>query len=68
MKMQKSVILVRKNLKLNMLKIKNILKLGKIVIIQVNIEVLHKTCNWKYSVPNKIPITFHNLSMIIVLL
>ena len=41
MKMQKFVIFVKKNLKINMLKIKNIVKLGIIVIIQVNIEELH---------------------------
>ena len=32
---------VKKNLKINMLKIKNIVKLGTIVIIQVNTEVPH---------------------------
>ena len=41
MKMQKSVIFVKKRLKINMLKIKNIVKLEIIVIIQANIEVLH---------------------------
>ena len=40
MKLEKSVILVNKNLKLNMLKIKNIIKLGTIVVIQVNVEML----------------------------
>ena len=38
--MQESVIFVKKNLKINMWKIKNILKLGISVIIQGNIEVL----------------------------
>ena len=37
----KNVIFVMKNLKINMLQIKNIVKLGTIVIIQENIEVLH---------------------------
>ena len=50
MKLEKSVILVNKNLKLNMLKIKNIIKLGTIVVIQVNVEML------------QIPIVFHNVS------
>ena len=39
--MQKFVTFVKKGLKINMLKIKIILKLGTIVIIQGNIEVLH---------------------------
>ena len=38
--MQKSIIFIKKSLKINMLKIKNIVKLGTIVIIHVNIEVL----------------------------
>ena len=50
MKLEKSVILVNKNLKINMLKIKNIIKLGTIVVIQVNVEML------------QIPIVFHNAS------
>ena len=41
MKMQKYIIFVKKNLKMNMIKIKSIVKLGFIVVIQVNIEVLH---------------------------
>ena len=40
MTMQKSVIFVQKNLKINMRKIKNIVKLEIIAIIQGNIEVL----------------------------
>ena len=39
-KMQKSVIFVKKNLKINMWKIKDIVKLEIIVITQGNIEVL----------------------------
>ena len=38
--MAKSAIVVNKYLKINMLKIKNISKLGTTVIIQVNVEVL----------------------------
>ena len=41
MKMQKFVPFIKKNLKINMLKIKNIAKLATIVIISVNKEVLH---------------------------
>ena len=41
MKMQKFVVFVKKNLKIKILKITNILKLGTIAIKQVNIEVLH---------------------------
>ena len=40
MKTQKSVIFFKKNLKINMLKTKNILKLEIIAIIQENVEVL----------------------------
>ena len=41
MKMQKSVIFVKKKLKINILQIKNIVKLEIIVIMQENIKVLH---------------------------
>ena len=64
MKMQKSVIFVIKILKINMWKIKNIVKLEIIVIIQENIGEYrgdaHSICNLKYSVPKNIPIIFHN--------
>ena len=40
----KFVIFVKKSLKINMLRIKNIAKLGTIVIMQSNIEVLHIAC------------------------
>ena len=44
-----------------MLKIKNIAKLGIIVIIHRYIEVpVHNICNFICSVPKKIPIVFHN--------
>ena len=48
MKMQKSIIFVKKNLKINILKIKNISKIGIIVIMH------------GYSVPKEIPIIFYN--------
>ena len=41
MKMQKSVMFVNKNLKINIWKTKNILQLEIIVIIWENIEVMH---------------------------
>ena len=41
MKVQKSVIFVKTNLKINMLMITNIVELEIIFIIQLNIEVLH---------------------------
>ena len=41
MKMQKSVLFVKENLKTNISKIKNIVKLEIIVIIQGNTEGLH---------------------------
>ena len=41
MKMQKFVLFVKKTLSINMLKIKNIVNLGTIVIIQGNVEMLH---------------------------
>ena len=41
MKILKFVIFVKKNSKKNMLKIKTIVRLGTILIIQGNIEVLH---------------------------
>ena len=41
MKKQKFVIYVKKNLKKNLLKIKNITKLRTIAIIPGNVEVLH---------------------------
>ena len=43
MKMQKIAIFVKKKLKVNICKIKHIIKLEIIVIIQGNIEVLHIT-------------------------
>ena len=52
--------IVKKNLKINMLKIKNIVKLETVLIIQENIGATHSIFNLKYSVPEKIPIAFHN--------
>ena len=52
MRMQKSVTFIKKILKKNMLKIKNIVKLYR--------EVTHSICNLKYSIPKEITIIFHN--------
>ena len=61
-KMQKSVISAKKNSKINMLKIKNIVKLGAIVIIQEYRGAAHNICDLKYSVLKGISIVFHNES------
>ena len=60
--MQKSAVFIKKNVKMNMWKIKNIVKIEIIAIIQRNIEVgaQHSVCNLKYSVPKKIFVAFHN--------
>ena len=52
----------KKNVKMNMWKITNIVKLEIITIIQRNIEVgtQHSVCNLKYCVPKKIFVAFHN--------
>ena len=62
MRMQKSVTFVKKNLKINILKTQNIVKLlsrnshdtGKYR------GAAHSICNLKYSVTKKIPVGFHN--------
>ena len=62
MRMQKSVTFVKKNLKINIWKTQNIVKLlsrnshytGKYG------GAAHSICNLKYSVPKKIPVGFHN--------
>ena len=60
MEMQKSVIFVKKNLKINIWKIKNFVKLEIIVIIQGNTGAVDSIYNLKYSVPKKIWIVSHN--------
>ena len=55
------MLFVKTNLKTNIWKIKNIVKLGIDAIIQGNIEgAAHSICNLKYSEPKKIPLVFHN--------
>ena len=53
MKMQINVIFVKKNLKINNL---------KIYYTWAYKSDSHKTCNLKQSVPKEIPITFHSRS------
>ena len=49
MKMQKSVIFVKRNLKMNIWKIKNIIKLEIIVIV----HAAHSICDLKYGISKK---------------
>ena len=65
-KIQQSAIFVKEKLTINMLLIKNIIKLGTIVIIQGNIEyqqisISISICNLKYGLPKEIPIVFRNV-------
>ena len=62
-KTKASDIFVKENLKIKMLLIKNIVKLGTIVIRPGEYKgAAHSICNFKYSVPKEIPIVFHNES------
>ena len=47
-----------KRLKINMFKIKDIVKLGIIIIIQLNIAT-RGICSSKYSVPKEVHLVFH---------
>ena len=61
MKIQKYVIFVKKNLERNFWKMKSIVKLQIIAIIQKKYRnTPQNICNLKYSIPNKYPIVFHN--------
>ena len=62
MKMQKFDIFVNINLKINMLKIRNIVKLRTVVYTGEYRGAAHSICNLNYSVPKKIAIVFHNES------
>ena len=55
--MQKSVIFIKKNLKTNIRKMKNIVKLE---ITGEYRGAMHSRCNLKYSVSKKIFMVFHN--------
>ena len=58
-----SDIFVKKNLKIKMLLIKNIIKLRTIFVRPGKYKgAAHSICNFKYSVPKEIPIVFHNRS------
>ena len=68
MKMQNSVILVKKNLKINIRKIKNIIKLETIVMTRIHRRAAYSICNLKYNEPKNIYIVFiMDLIMIIIL-
>ena len=63
MKIQKAVIFVKKNLKINIWKIKNIVKLKISHYSHYREEyrgAAHSICNLKYRLPKSIPIVFHN--------
>ena len=60
--MQKSVIFVKKILKINILKIKNKFKNHYHYAGEYRSVAAHSLCNLKYSVPKEIPIVFHNRS------
>ena len=60
MEMQISVIFAEKKWKINTWKIKNIVKLGIIAIIQENIVILCIAYATYNSVPKRISIVFHN--------
>ena len=61
MKMQKSVIFVKKNLKINIWKIKKYYKVRDHCHYTGKYRGSgHSICNLKYSVPKKILIVFHN--------
>ena len=63
MKMQKYVIFLKKNVKINTWQIKNIVKLEILAIYTWQYRVAsHKICNLKDSVPKKIPIASHSRS------
>ena len=54
---------MKKNLKINMLKMNNIVKTRTIAIVQSIKEyrrASHSLCSFKYSLPNVIPTVFHN--------
>ena len=67
MKMQKSTIFAQKKLKTDIWKTKNIVKLESLLLYRGYRGGVHRICDWKYSVPKKILIAFHNGSKIIIL-
>ena len=67
MKMGKSVIFVKKNLKINVWKEKKYCEVrDDCHYTGEYIGAAHSICNLKYSVPKKIPILFHNRPNMII--
>ena len=65
MNIEKYAIFLKTYWNIHLLKIKNIIKVAIIVIIQVDIKWIyatHSICNLKYSIPKKITTIFHNTS------
>ena len=52
----------KRNLKINMLRIKSAVKLGTMSLYRTIQRCTHSTCNLKYSVPKEIPIVLQNRS------
>ena len=68
MKIQESVIFVKKNLKINYVKDKKYRKVRDHCHYTRKCRGdAHSICNLKYSLPKKIPVAFHNRSIIIIL-
>ena len=68
MKIQESVIFVKKNLKINYVKDKKYRKVRDHCHYTRKCRGdAHSICNLKYSLPKKIPVAFHNGSIIIIL-
>ena len=59
-KTQKSAIFLTKNLKIKMIRIKNIIKLDTIHYTEEHRGAAHSICNLKCILPKEIPIIFHN--------
>ena len=68
MKIQESVTFVKKNLKINFVKDKKYRKVRDHCHYTRKCKgAAHSICNLKYSLPKKIPVAFHNGSIIIIL-
>ena len=69
MKMQKSVIFVERNLKINICKTKKYYKVTDHCHYTGEYRgAAHSVCNLKYSVPKKIPIVFHDVSNYLIMI
>ena len=63
MKIQKYVLFIKKNLNINMLQIKNIVKLELFQVCHYPRKYrgpAHSICNLKCNIPEQIPIVFRN--------